>query len=197
MFAEIYGANTLQGGNALPAFIGVIVISGLMIFAFMTAVRVWRSRSTSPGSPSASIDPAMTELRVRLARGEIGDEEYSRKASLHGYPTPLIADELSKPDPIEQDCAARRTSVPERRERVTMLDMSSLSIRVEGGLPARAPHSVPGGIGTGEVEEATSRRVPTGLHRAFLHSSSAISAEWIDRFASSKCGNAGPFVRLV
>lgn len=95
MFAE------LQGGNAFPAFIVVIVILGLLVFAFMTAVRVWRqSSSPSTDSTSASIDPAITELRVRFARGEIGEDEYSRRASLLGYPTPSVAGEHSTPDSI-------------------------------------------------------------------------------------------------
>ena len=95
MFAEI------QGGNPLPAFIVGIVILGLLTFAFMTAVRVWR-RSSNPSTdlPSVHIDPAITELRARFARGEIGDDEYSRKARLLGYPTPAVADEHSTPGSI-------------------------------------------------------------------------------------------------
>ena len=91
----------LQGGNALPAFIVATVILGLLVFACMTGVRVWRqSSSPSTDSTSASIDPAITELRVRFARGEIGEDEYSRRASLLGYPTPSVAGEHSTPDSI-------------------------------------------------------------------------------------------------
>ena len=112
MFAEI------QGGNALPAFIVVIVILGLSIFAFTTAARVWRSSSTSTNSPSASIDPAITKLRVRFARGEIGDVEYLRRASLLGYPTPSVADEHLTPDSIRRSRAVREAeaSVPYHQE---------------------------------------------------------------------------------
>jgi uncharacterized membrane protein len=93
MFAE------LQGGNGLPAFIVVIVILGLLVFAFMTAVRVWRQSNNST-TDSTSVDPAIAELRVRFARGEIGEDEYSRKASLLGYPTPSVVGEQSTPDSI-------------------------------------------------------------------------------------------------
>jgi uncharacterized membrane protein len=93
MLAEI------QGGNPLPAFIVVIVILGLLIFAFMTAVRVWR-QTGSPSSdmpslqpPSVPTDPAFAELRERLARGEIGEDECLRKARLLGYPTPAVLED--------------------------------------------------------------------------------------------------------
>jgi uncharacterized membrane protein len=97
MFAS---GNTLEGGNALPASIVVIVILGLLIFACMTAIRVWRRGSTSTETASVDGDPAITELKARFARGEIGDDEYLRKTRLLGLATPLAADEHSTPHSI-------------------------------------------------------------------------------------------------
>lgn len=95
----------IQGGNPVPALIVAILLLGLLVFALMTAIRVWR-RGDGPSSdvpflqkPSIHTDPAVAELRARFARGEIGDDEYGRQASLLGHPPPADADERSTPGP--------------------------------------------------------------------------------------------------
>ena len=88
MFAAIHGSNPF------PAFIVVLVILGLQVFALMTAVRYWRqSNGSTSTSPSGPVDPAITELRLRFARSDIGEDEYARMAGLLGYPPPSVADE--------------------------------------------------------------------------------------------------------
>ncbi len=96
----------ISGGNSVLPVVVFVVIVGLVIFAVMTALRVWRLDShpardlSSAQQPQAEVDPAYVELRARLARGEIDEDEYSRKARLLGYPLPVTQDEQSSPESI-------------------------------------------------------------------------------------------------
>jgi len=95
----------IQGGNPFPSLVVLILLVGLLLFALVTAFRVWgrgdgrSSEVPSSEMPSIHADPALAELRARFARGEIGDDEYERKAGLLGYPPPAIADQRSTPGP--------------------------------------------------------------------------------------------------
>ncbi len=80
-------------GVLLAVFLGVLVV-----VAIVALVRYWHTvpRHASGGAvgptgqpPSVPpVDPALTELRVRYARGEITWEEFAQRAAHLGYPFP-------------------------------------------------------------------------------------------------------------
>ena len=96
----------ISGGKSVLPVVVFVVIVGLVIFAIMTALRVWRLGSNpsrdlgSAQQPPGQADPAFVELRARFARGEIDEDEYSHKARLLGYPLPVTQDEQSSPESI-------------------------------------------------------------------------------------------------
>jgi len=106
MLAEVHGGDFLvPSGNPLPAIIVVIVVLGLLTFASIAAVRMSR-RGGTPASgespsrqPSDQVDPALAELKEQFVRGEVGEDEYLRKVSLLGYPTPGATTEPSTTPP--------------------------------------------------------------------------------------------------
>jgi len=59
----------------------LVLLGALVAVAILAVIRLWRTRpastgstSSTPGQPSAP-DPALTELRLRYARGEISPDE--------------------------------------------------------------------------------------------------------------------------
>ena len=80
-------------GHPIVAIVIVVLVAAVLVLGILTMVRAWRSsRETAPPFGQAThlppvADPALTELRIRFARGEITEEDYSRSASLLGYPS--------------------------------------------------------------------------------------------------------------
>lgn len=78
------------GGILVLVLILVVIALGVALIA-----RVIRAPRRSPGAepplgrfvpPSPAVDPVLSELRLRYARGEISREEYLRRAADLGYP---------------------------------------------------------------------------------------------------------------
>jgi len=73
----------------------LVLVVALLALAVVGLVRFWKTRPghTSPATPGASpsgygVDPALTELRMRFARGEITSDEFRQRASHLGYQVP-------------------------------------------------------------------------------------------------------------
>ncbi|MGA2530368.1 MAG: hypothetical protein ABSG36_14580 [Acidimicrobiales bacterium] len=79
----------------------LLILVALVIAGGIALLRTWRGpRSrTQAGQgwtrPGPTIDPALSEVRVRYARGEIGWEEYAQRCANLGYPVTASA----PPDP--------------------------------------------------------------------------------------------------
>ena len=64
----------------------------LIVLAVVALVRSWKGLGNARSFPYAmqrpphGIDPALAELRVRYARGEIDSDEYAHRAANLGYP---------------------------------------------------------------------------------------------------------------
>ncbi len=74
------------------AFLAALVVIGVVILV-MTLVRPrripqGRLSSYLGGPPGPVIDPAISELRMRYARGEISWEDYVQRSSNLGHPLP-------------------------------------------------------------------------------------------------------------
>jgi uncharacterized membrane protein len=78
-----------------PVFAALFLalLAALVVLGVIAVVRMWSNPrraapfqgGTPPGPP---IDPALTELRVRYARGDITWDEYAQRAHNLGYPPP-------------------------------------------------------------------------------------------------------------
>jgi putative membrane protein len=77
----------------------LILVAALVVLAVLAVVRHWRTGPGSPGSPATGssprpgapgpgADPALAELRLRYARGEITSEEYLQRVAGLGYQLP-------------------------------------------------------------------------------------------------------------
>jgi hypothetical protein len=72
----------------------LVLVAALLVLGVIALVRIWRNHPghTTPsqtGTPhGTAIDPALNELRIHYARGDINWEEYSQRASNLGYPLP-------------------------------------------------------------------------------------------------------------
>jgi uncharacterized membrane protein len=82
------------GNHAHHPVFGIILLVllvALLVLAIFALVRFWRNRPgfMSPVQPGTqqgqAVDPALTELRIRYARGEITSDEYLQRASYLGY----------------------------------------------------------------------------------------------------------------
>ncbi|MGO9965075.1 MAG: hypothetical protein ACLPUG_16815 [Acidimicrobiales bacterium] len=90
-----------HGPRAFGLLILVLVIAALVV-GIMALVRTRRH----PGlhlqawncPPGPSIDPALNELRVRYARGELSWEEYAQRAADLGFPLHSRAGPYFGPD---------------------------------------------------------------------------------------------------
>lgn len=69
----------------------LLLLVALLVLAILALVRFWKTRPGHTGPVSSgslqghAVDPALTELRMRFARGEITSDEYRQRASHLGY----------------------------------------------------------------------------------------------------------------
>ena len=72
----------------------LLILVALLAVAIVALVRLWKTRAghvgTTPQGTLAGhhVDPALTELRMRYARGEMTSDEYRLRASHLGYQVP-------------------------------------------------------------------------------------------------------------
>jgi len=72
-----------HGGGWILITIGVIVVLVALGLAIWALVRTYRHHhGTHHHGPVPSNDPAVGELRMRFAKGEIDADEYERRAAL-------------------------------------------------------------------------------------------------------------------
>jgi uncharacterized membrane protein len=85
------------GHHAHHPVFGIILLVlflALLVLVIFALVRFWRTRTglTNPTQAGAlqgqAVDPALTELRIRYARGEITSDEYLQRASYLGFQGP-------------------------------------------------------------------------------------------------------------
>ena len=78
-----------------PGVFGWLVFAlflALMVVAIVALLRSWRGLgalrpfAAGPQRPSHGVDPALNELRVRYARGDIDWNEYAHRAINLGFP---------------------------------------------------------------------------------------------------------------
>jgi uncharacterized membrane protein len=97
------------GNHAHHPVVGIlflVLVAALLMLGVMVLVRMLRhppggAAFSHSGTPSGgTIDPALNELRIRYARGDINWDEYSQRAGNLGYPLsgPGGAPPVSPPD---------------------------------------------------------------------------------------------------
>jgi uncharacterized membrane protein len=84
-------------GPGVFGWLFMAVLLALLVVAVMAVVRAWRHPQgfggpwrggPPPRQHGPPMDPALFELRMRYARGDIAAEEYWRRAADLGYPQP-------------------------------------------------------------------------------------------------------------
>ncbi len=96
-FAHRWGGNDFWW---MANLMWLLLIAGLVAVAVMFALRLADRPPVGPGStgpPSPGSDPAVDELRLRYARGELSRDDYVRRARDLGTPVP--AEPPSSPPP--------------------------------------------------------------------------------------------------
>jgi uncharacterized membrane protein len=86
--------TTIHGAHPLAGLLLLLVVASLVAIAVVAVLRLTRSGSGSaaadrpgpPGPPPA--DPALAELRLRYARGEVPADEYWQRVANLGYQVP-------------------------------------------------------------------------------------------------------------
>jgi uncharacterized membrane protein len=81
-----------HAGHPVLSILFLVLIAGLLAVGVIFLVRTWRGpggraarfRMASP--PGPGFDPALAELRVRYARGEVTWDEYAQRAANLGHP---------------------------------------------------------------------------------------------------------------
>ncbi|MGA2836415.1 MAG: hypothetical protein ABSF84_07455 [Acidimicrobiales bacterium] len=80
------------GPHAHHPFLGILfllLLAGLIVLVVVGVTRLTRGRPAHGGPPAGpSIDPALVELRLRYARGEITSDDYRMRAGNLGYQVP-------------------------------------------------------------------------------------------------------------
>ena len=78
-------------GPYLPAWVALALLLALVVIGALAVARLWsgprgRIGASHVGPTFPPVDPALTELRVRYARGEFAADEYRRRLADLGYP---------------------------------------------------------------------------------------------------------------
>jgi uncharacterized membrane protein len=98
-----YGAGGFH--HPVLAVFFLAFLAALVVLAVIAVVRMWRHPHAYPaafprGAPAgAPMDPALAELRLRYARGDITWEEFEQRASRLGYPFPGPTGPAPSPGP--------------------------------------------------------------------------------------------------
>jgi putative membrane protein len=95
MRPQPFGGRLYDGGPGWVHWLFVFLIVVAVVVGILLIVRMWAARPNTPtggwrpgGSPPPS-SPAISELDLRYARGEIGREEFlQRRADLLGHVPP-------------------------------------------------------------------------------------------------------------
>jgi len=71
----------------LALFLAALVVGAVTLFRLWRHPPAWPARPVpAAGPPPAPMDPALMELRVRYARGDLTWEEYAQRATNLGFP---------------------------------------------------------------------------------------------------------------
>jgi uncharacterized membrane protein len=85
------------GQHAHHPLVGILLLilfGALVVLAVLAVIHLWRGRPSSAGAvtptsgPGGAHDPALTELRLRYARGEVAPDEYVQRVAGLGYQLP-------------------------------------------------------------------------------------------------------------
>jgi hypothetical protein len=84
----VYGRFAHHGPGPLGWLFMILVLAALVVAA-VALVRLWQqsragARPVGPAGPA--VDPAVGELRMRYARGELGWDEFAQRMAGLGYP---------------------------------------------------------------------------------------------------------------
>ena len=86
-----YYSNAHHGPGVWGLLFMILVLVA-MVAGVVVLVRLWqqsRRPGSQPGAPGGPwVDPALAELRMRYARGDIGWDEFSQRLAGLGYPHP-------------------------------------------------------------------------------------------------------------
>jgi len=92
---RFYGGPFYDGGPSWVHWLFVFLIVVAIVAGIWLIVRLWMTRPHAPsagwrpGGPPPPPNPAISELDLRYARGEVGREEYlQRRADLLGHVAP-------------------------------------------------------------------------------------------------------------
>jgi len=70
-----------------------VVVLTLVVLAVLAVARWWSDRrpagAVASGPPVPPADPALVELRIRFARGELSSDEYWYRVATLGYQVPV------------------------------------------------------------------------------------------------------------
>lgn len=108
-FTHRFGLGLHHHGVHLLVLALVVVIVVVAVVALVRGLEGTGKKRTggagpvgTPPSASSPLDPALGELRVRYARGEISWEEYAHRAANLGYPAPPYPGAGPTPPPNPQ-----------------------------------------------------------------------------------------------
>jgi len=98
MFRYSHHAHHPVVGILFLILVVALLVLGVILLVRMLRHPPGRTTLSQSGTPSGStIDPALNELRIRYARGDIDWNEYAQRASNLGYPFPLNTGPGSSP----------------------------------------------------------------------------------------------------
>lgn len=94
-----YGPGDFHDGPGVLGWLLMAALVALVVLGIIALVRLWggpgwrsgvgQGSAPPQGPPTGpSADPALHELRVRYARGDITWDEYALRAAHLGYPVP-------------------------------------------------------------------------------------------------------------
>lgn len=85
-----YGRFGVHHGPGPIGWLFLALLLALVVLAVLAVVRLWRAgggaNTHHRPPPGPAVDPALTELRIRYARGDISWDEYARRAAHLGLP---------------------------------------------------------------------------------------------------------------
>jgi len=85
-----YGMH--HAGHPLFAWLALLLFAVLVGLAIFALIRVARRRPNGLAAGQVSaMDPALQELRVRYARGDVGREEFLQRSADLGFANPAVA----------------------------------------------------------------------------------------------------------